>query len=89
MGIKVKATIMGIYGGIRRREGAEFTVRDESELARWMERLDGKPHPKHAKAKPVAPAPAQAPRTLSQLSDEQKAAEGAAAKGKTKDGAPI
>lgn len=44
---KVKATKLGFYGGLRRREGDEFTVADKSELGSWMEVLEEeKPKPK-------------------------------------------
>lgn len=88
MAIKVRAKALGLYKGVRKREGVEFLVQSESEIARWMERLDGKPHPKDVK--PSAPPVSQpAPRSLSEINAQQKAAEDAAAKGKTKDGAPI
>lgn len=86
MAIKVRAKTLGLYKGVRQREGREFTVQHESEIARWMERLDGKPHPKLGKqpAKSAAPAPAPA-RTMAELNQQEdeavrKAAEGKSAK---------
>lgn len=36
-GIKVKATMTGVYGGIYREYGDRFLIRDKSELGSWME----------------------------------------------------
>lgn len=38
--IRVRATRTGIYGVRRYREGTEFTVEKESDIGKWMERLD-------------------------------------------------
>lgn len=71
MAIQVKAKMLGLYKGVRKREGAEFSVADESELARWMERLDGKPNPKDVKR---------------QRAPSSAAVEDKASKGKSADG---
>lgn len=54
--IQVRATKLGYYGHIRRREGALFTITSEKDFSpRWMERTDGA-----AVAKPSAPPTVQA-----------------------------
>ena len=41
--MKVKALKMGYYDGLRRREGAVFSLSDEKHFSsKWMEKLDGK-----------------------------------------------
>jgi hypothetical protein len=55
MGIRVRATKKGLYGRVIRQEGDEFTIRDESQLGRWMERLDGKGPAKRQSTEKDAP----------------------------------
>lgn len=85
MSIPVRAISKGFYDGDRKRPGDTFTVPDEKMLGIWMERLDGKPHPKAAqqRALPAKPAAAPAPSTLSEMNGV-KAKE--PPKGDTKDG---
>jgi hypothetical protein len=43
MAIKVKATQVGFYGDLRRKEGSVFFIDEEKQFSsRWMEKLDGK-----------------------------------------------
>jgi len=43
MSIPVKAKQLGFYGAKLRAEDEEFQIENESELGRWMQRLDGGP----------------------------------------------
>jgi hypothetical protein len=49
MSIPVRAKDRGFYADNLREKDAEFLVKTEKELGKWMERLDGKPHPKDPK----------------------------------------
>lgn len=55
MAIRVRAKRVGLYGRIIRPEGTVFTIKDESELGKWMERLDKGGKAKEGKAEPRAP----------------------------------
>lgn len=40
MAIRVQAKRKGLYGRMIRPEGSVFTIKDESQLGKWMKRLD-------------------------------------------------